>query len=292
MPETTTSGPATSGPELAAAPGSGRRRGRRAVLVAGGLVAAVLTVFAGLGVLQGTTGTERRVETRAFPASVTRLVVDGDAGGMTLYGPGVTPAPGIAFPTTGTHGIGLVVKLSGFARTPTLTARVEGDTVRVSTTCRLLLSCSAAYYLRVPAGVRVDLHAVAGTVTATGVAGSMRLRSEAAAVRIERPRGDLDVVSTGGEVRIVDSRARQVRASTSAGDVYLDATVAPDGVDLRSAAGSVQVLLPLDAPPYAVDVHTRAGDRNVSIDRDTYATRHLRATSAAGDVTVGYRDGS
>ncbi|MCK9894452.1 DUF4097 family beta strand repeat-containing protein [Frankia sp. AgB32] len=322
MPEPTMSEPAASPPSVSATldrssppappgsvggfggfppvdgPGPVRRRprGRRAVLALGALAVVVFTLCAAIAVIQGTTGREHRVEARAFPASVTHLVVEGTASDVYLYGPGETPAAGISFPaaTAGGEpgGIGVVARLGGVLRPPTLSTHVDGDTVRVSRHCRAFWDCTATLYLRVPTGTRVDVDTAGGNVAATGLDGPVRLLSTAGDVEVDRPRGDIEATSSAGDVSIVDSRARRVDVSTSAGDVLVDTEVAPDDVNARSVAGSVEVYLPPGAPPYDADVHTAGGTRDVSIGRDAAAAHRLRAWTVAGNVTVGYRDGS
>ncbi|MCL9796758.1 DUF4097 family beta strand repeat-containing protein, partial [Frankia sp. AgKG'84/4] len=275
------------------------RAGRLGLVLAGAVAAIVCTVFAAVVVLQSTTGRDRRVETRVLPASITRLVVDGGGSDVFLYGPGETAVEGVRLPagaTTSTSAtppaIEVVARLAGFVRLPTLDTRVDGDTVRVSRRCRPFWDCSATLYLRVPAGVRVDADTSEGSIAAAGLDGPVRLHATGGDVTVDRPGGDLEATSSAGDVHIADSHAQRVDASTSAGDVFLDAATAPDDITLHTAAGSVEVYLPPDAPSYHTDLHTSAGTRDVSIGRDPHAPRRLSASTFAGDITVGYRDGS
>ncbi|CAO5187700.1 hypothetical protein FAIPA1_680006 [Frankia sp. AiPs1] len=283
------------------AAGEGYRRAsarpRRAlVCAAGGLAALAGTAVLAMPAAAGSGGREVRVVTRVLPTSVTRIDLSAGPNDAAIYGHGATPPPGVVFPASAARShppaIVLVARLSGVAHhLPVLDVTTVGTTTRISSHCTppTYPLCATDYYLSVPAGRRVTVSTSGGSVTATGFDGSLHLRSSAGDLTVTSARGDVDATTTAGDVRIFDARARSVRASTNSGDVRVDAAVAPDSVDAHSSAGDVQVLLPSGAPPYAADVSTQEGDRQVSIRSDPGASRHLRATTSSGDVTVGYR---
>ncbi|MCM3882854.1 DUF4097 family beta strand repeat-containing protein [Frankia sp. R82] len=297
--------------------GSGPRPGRVPALLVGGLVAVVLVAFFGISVVTGTSGREVRLETRILPASVTRIDMTAEAGDVALYGPGATTARGIVFPTGASaaprfsapplsappssaqptavqaagaqpSGLVLVARLSGVVRMPALDVQISGDTARVSSRCPLwsFWDCGSAYFVAVPSGRSVTLRTSAGDVSATGLDGPARLYTSAGDVVVTRSRGAVDASSAAGDVRVLESRSRSVRMSSSAGDLTLEATEAPDDLDAQSSAGDVRVLLPADSPPYATDVSTYTGDRDVTIGSDPRSQRRLRVATAAGNVTV------
>jgi len=89
----------------------------------------------------------------------------------------------------------------------------------------------------------------------------------------------------GGVVRHLRARARDIRASSTAGDVRVESDAAPARVEATTTAGSVTVVVPGGA--YRVDAGAGAGSVNLDGIRDTpSATSVIIANATAGDVTI------
>jgi len=274
-------------------PARPRRPGRTLVLIAGGLCAAILTVCAGLGVVDGTTGRAHHVERRAFPASVTHLVVRGSSADVHLHARDAATgaATGVGAEREG-GGIELAARLGGLAGAPALSTSVDGDTLTVSSRCDGSWHCSVEYDLTVPAAVRTDVRVGSGNVIADGLRGDATLRTSSGDIMVHGPIGRFDAASGSGDVRVFDSRSRSLRAGTSSGDVRVDQLVAPDDVDAHTSSGDVRVLLPAGDETYAVEATTDSGDRRVHVADDPRSARRIFATTSSGDVVVHYRDDS
>lgn len=269
------------------------RRARVPVLAFGGVLAAILTVVGGLAAVDATTGPTHHVESRTFPASITRVVVHTSNGDVRLHGPDAE-----LFSTAelagddAQAGIRLVARLSGVVEVPELDTRVVGDTLRITAHCHTDWDCSADYDLDLPAGVNVAADSSSGDVTADGLGGTVRLWTSSGDVTVDRPRGALDAGTGSGNIQIDAARTGRLQAETGSGDIQLDLTAPPDDLDVRTGSGDVQVTLPTTADAYDVQVSTGSGGRTIAIRTDPAAARRLRVTTGSGDVSVTYPDAS
>jgi hypothetical protein len=127
--------------------------------------------------------------------------------------------------------------------------------------------CEVDFKVRVPAGTAVEVHADAGKVTVTGLA------------------GDLDVKAGAGEVQASDLSSAHVRIRAQAGDVSLRYRSAPSTVDARANAGSIGIWVP-GGTSYAVDTSTDAGNRTVAVPMDSASAHHIKAHTDAGSVRI------
>lgn len=126
--------------------------------------------------------------------------------------------------------------------------------------------CDVSYEVRVPPKTSVRLDTDGGTVTVRGTAGSV------------------DAGTDGGDIRIEDSSARQVKAHTEGGGVSGTFAAAPDKVDCSSDGGDVDVRLP--GGPYAVDAGTKGGEREVTVPTQKSSSHSVKAHTEGGDVRV------
>jgi Putative adhesin len=235
-------------------------RGRRVLLVVGGLVVVALV---GYGVLQIaswvglTTVTE---ETSLTPrGDQLRVDADGDVQLVPRSGTDVRVR------TTAKYGVWR----------PKLEAVTDDAGVRLRSHCSpLTSSCSVSYRVEVPAGItKVQVNSSAGNVdvTAAGISDAL-LQSSAGDVRAELAGGT-------------------VTAKSSAGEVRLTFTAPPDSVTAESSAGDVLVELPATPGGYRVTADSSAGTTEVSVPRNDESSRRIDVHSSAGDARVRLRSG-
>jgi Toastrack DUF4097 len=147
---------------------------------------------------------------------------------------------------------------------------VRGGQLRLRARCpaALIGSCSSAYRLRVPDNVPVRVKTTSGNVSASGYRGS---------ATVDTRSGDVDFDGWCGF-------NLQVRADV--GDVRAVAACAPQRLQLRSRAGSVQALVPPGR--YRVDAESDEGKRSVrGVTSGDDAPFQVQALSTTGDVRVG-----
>jgi hypothetical protein len=142
-------------------------------------------------------------------------------------------------------------KLRYVVRAPKVTQRVRDGVLTLRADCSTIgvLDCSTDFTLGLPRGVVAEVHTDVGDVDAAA----------------------LD--------------AREVRVTTSVGDVNLDLARPAAHVDAHSDVGDVDVAVP--AGTYAVKAGSDVGDREVGgLVQDDRAPRAIAVGSDVGDVTV------
>ncbi len=249
---------------------------RRAAILGGALLAA-LGIGWGAFTVVGLIAREKTSAPVSVDGSVRHVIVDLDAGGMTLHG-------GVTTSVTGTR---TVVRTF---RGPTFSETLTGDTLTVKSRCPSFVNtfCSVSYDLNVPANVTVEAKSSGGSLTASDVAGDLTLSSSAGSVSVTGATGRLKLSSSAGGVKVSESRSTEINARSSAGSVKVSLLAPPTNVDLSSSAGSTTLELPRTSDSYDVDASTSAGSSTVTVDTSTSSARKIRVRSSAGNVRVTY----
>ncbi len=152
---------------------------------------------------------------------------------------------------------------------PTTAHRVEGRTLRLTESgcgdddAR----CDVRYRIRMPRSMSAEITAQAGAVKVDGLAGDLRITTEAGAV----------------EGRALTSDEVTVR--TDAGATSLEFTEAPALISSTTSVGAVSLRVP-GGTAYAVDVRTSLGPGSVSVDKDPASAHRIQVTTDVGAVSV------
>jgi DUF4097 and DUF4098 domain-containing protein YvlB len=241
----------------------------------GGVLALVLTGFAGLQVINNTSGEVRRIEHRVFPATVERVRLSTSSGSIRVTG-------------ADDHQVNVDGRLSGTVKVPAMTARLDGTTLVVQAHCPVFWNCEASFDLRVPAGVAVEAEISSGDVQASDLRAPVRLSTSSGDVVVRRVAGSVSLHTSSGDIRASDVSARTLTADTSSGDVTLEVASVPADVSAHTSSGDVRIIVPRSRDAYDVTVDTSSGDRTVAVRTDPLSTHRLRATTGSGDVSVRY----
>ncbi|WP_326687179.1 MULTISPECIES: DUF4097 family beta strand repeat-containing protein [unclassified Streptomyces] len=126
--------------------------------------------------------------------------------------------------------------------------------------------CVVNYTVSVPAAMSVRLKTGSGDIVVRATSGSVRAEAG------------------GGDVRMIASRARQVRVKTGAGSLFGAFAAPPSKLSYKSGGGNVTLRLPKGE--YAVDATTGGGDRKVAVPTAPSSPHEIRARSGGGDVSV------
>ncbi|MFJ6510703.1 DUF4097 family beta strand repeat-containing protein [Streptomyces sp. NPDC091406] len=173
-------------------------------------------------------------------------------------------------------------------RTPEETVRQDGDTLYVTTRCGDGVGeCASDYDLTVPAGTRITVSTRLGDVSVQGVQASVEGRTEMGSVHLERITGERIVaVSKTGAVTLKDVVFDTAEATTRLGDVLVEDIDPFEKLTASSRTGDVEVILPKEAGPFAVNAETELGDRKVTVGQDSSSGASVDARTGIGDVTV------
>jgi Putative adhesin len=250
---------------------------RRAAILGGSLLAVLIIGWGALSVV-GLIARQKTSAPISINGSVRRIIVDLDAGGMTLHG-------GAATVVTGTRTVERSVRSPSFSETLT------GETLPVKARCQSFMTgfCSVHYDLNVPADVTVEATSSGGSLTASDIAGDLTLDSSAGSVSVTGATGHLKLSSSAGSVKVSETRSTEINARSSGGSVKVSLLAPPTNVDLSSSAGSATLELPRTSDAYDVDASSTAGSSTVTVDTATSSARKIRVQSSAGSVMVNYR---
>jgi hypothetical protein len=92
---------------------------------------------------------------------------------------------------------------------------------------------------------QVALESVSGSIAASQVSGELRAQSVSGNVRAENISGRLEVSTITGSIRLIGSRANDIRAQTASGDIVYSGRVATGGTyDFESHSGTVRLTIP------------------------------------------------
>jgi DUF4097 and DUF4098 domain-containing protein YvlB len=127
--------------------------------------------------------------------------------------------------------------------------------------------CDVHYNIRMPEAMSVDITAQAGAVKLDGLAGNLRVTTEAGAVE---GRG-----LTSDEVII----------EAEAGAATLEFVEAPTLSQITTTLGGVNLRLP-GTTAYAVDIRTDVGASSVEVDRDPASKHKITVHTEVGGVKI------
>lgn len=222
------------------------------VLAAAGLLVLCGTVFAAAEVF-------KRTETRrdALGLDVARVLIKADGGDVTVRA-GVSPA------------ILLESRTTWVISKPSVTRRIEGDTLVIESSCDPLTSalrCSAELDLAVPPLMDVEVQARTADIRLRGLQGRVTASTETGDLETDR----LEAVVFEG--------------STETGDADLDIVGTPTRIAATTESGDVTVVVPYGA--YRVDAAAGSGAVDVEgVLRDDLAIQRLELRTDAGDIAV------
>lgn len=243
-----------------------------------GSIAAVGVLLISVVQIIGTIGRTTETERRTLEVTgITRLVVDSHDGNVEVTG-------------SERDDIRLVARVEhGLWRTRLRIER-DGDTWRASSNCPPFPGhCGVDYTIEVPRDLRVVARSGNGDVSARDLAAAAELFSANGNVRAANLSGDARLESRNGDVSGTALLGEVVEATSRNGDVSVDHASPPEHVVARSSNGDVEVAVPDDGEPYALDMETANGSRTGDIRTDPDSGRRLRIHSRNGDVTVRYR---
>lgn len=174
----------------------------------------------------------------------------------------------------------------------TVDERQEGETLRLRTRCPLpvaTLTCGrVGYTLRVPTDTELAGSAANGSVTVADVDGAVDLSTSNGTVTLEGGASPIALRTSNGSIEVTGTRAPWVDLKTSNGGISLASETAPDNVTARTSNGRIEILVPSDAPPYAVATDTANGSVDVTVSTDASAPRTIEARTSNGAITVGH----
>jgi hypothetical protein len=235
-------------------PGRSRRRRVTPVVIAAGSVA-VLGVTALMVTAHATT---RHDQTSFTADGIRKLVVDQDAGNVTLVAD-----------TTAGH-LRVTTTRSWAWQQPAAGHTTQGGVLTLTGDCPSfpgLGACAVDRTVGVPPGVTVQIGISSGNIHAAG---------------LTLP--DFGVTTDSGSIDATGMDVTAFSATTSSGNVRATLSGAPQRVNAATSSGDIQLTVP-DAA-YRVDAGTSAGQVRIGIAEDPSASRSVTAHTSSGDVIL------
>jgi len=272
------------------------RAQRGLALLIGGFLALMFSAIAAVQVAGWTVGAVERTNHQVIPGPVAKLTVDAGEGGDITVMRELSNTPRVTIDST----------VKGSIHAPVLRAVKDGSEVRINGNCPYISfgPCDARIVIRVPADTAVDVRSGSGDITASGLAGPVRLETgsgdvdatgltgdsdlhtSSGDVNVRGLRGDTSLRTGSGDVNAEDAETANMVADTASGDVELDFALAPQMVDASTASGDVDISVPDGT--YRVEDDSGSGETHRNVKSDPAATRVIRAQTSSGDIVIGY----
>lgn len=169
----------------------------------------------------------------------------------------------------------------------------SGDTLRLEQDCPgffIAWGCQASFDVTVPAVVEVSGSTSNGAVVVTGVEGPVDVTTSNGAITLEDVSSSVLARTSNGAISGEGLASVDVDVASSNGRIDLSFVSAPTSVSARSSNGTIEILLPADAAPYAVETSTSNGQVSTDIRIDPSAPQSISLQTSNGDITVGYDD--
>lgn len=164
--------------------------------------------------------------------------------------------------------------------------------LRLAQRCPLIIGwgCRAFFSVSLPSDVEVSGSTANGAVTAESLDEPISVTTSNGAINVVDLSGPAVLRTSNGDLFALGMASQQVDASTSNGRVQLEFAAAPGSVKATSSNGEIVVILPEDAPDYAVSTSTSNGTVVTEVRTDPAATASIDVETSNGDITVRYAD--
>lgn len=255
-------------------------KNRSVWMVMGGVAAVVLV---GIGAINATAVITRKTERThgVFPATVRIVDIRSSGGNVMVMG---REGPETVVDAVVEFGL----------RRPGHLEEIRGDRLVVrGGSCRMFagFSCSVDFTIRVPSGTRIAAASGGGDIAVSDVRGDIDLLSSGGDVELGGATTDpVRVRAGGGDVTARGLVGGSIDAESGGGDIRLRFAAPPNRVVASSSGGSVAIKIPSTPDAYKVETSPSGGDVTTQIHTDPASSRLIRASSSGGDVSIRYGD--
>lgn len=132
----------------------------------------------------------------------------------------------------------------------------------------------------------VNLTSDGGDVSVSGVAGAATVRTGGGDLTAGDLSGTLKFTTDGGDVNGNGLAAPTLSTDSGGGDVTLVFTKVPANLNIISAGGDVNIVVPRGATAYRVIATADGGDDSVTVPTNSSAGSQITVDSGGGDITI------
>jgi DUF4097 and DUF4098 domain-containing protein YvlB len=220
---------------------------------------------------------QQRTERQSYGAAeLTTLAVDGATGSITIR-------------ATDTDTVEVEARISDSLRKTGESRRVDGDTLRLHSSCPRYGSvwCHVNWTVTLPARMAVVIDNGNGHVSVTGTTASVDISNDNGTVDLADVSGPVTVSTDNGRVAAERLSAETVAASSDNGRVSLQFIAAPTRVVVNTDNGRAEVVVPRDGTSYHVDTRTDNGSvDDATVTNDPTSTRSITVRTDNGGISV------
>jgi hypothetical protein len=291
-------------------------RARLTILAAGVPVALILIVFCGHAWVKGAVGTLANLQ--QVSRSVTFTAPAGPNGVHLTLGNG-----DLTFHTTAGDQIRVHGKLSGSLAAPTFSHRLTSSGLTLDPQCRAPIGgCSSGFTVTGPAGApvsindsygqldtgdlngNVTLSSTSGNISASQLAGTLRLNdsygdidasalsgridltSNSGDINVSRVSGDTQIFDSFGDVTVNGMAAAEVTCTGQSADITLVFTKVPRNVRVNDSFGDVTLELPAGDTRYHVTTRNPYGTTSIKVPESGTAADTITVVSNSGSIAI------
>ncbi len=142
---------------------------------------------------------------------------------------------------------------------------VDGGTLTLRHECSSS-NCAVDYKVEIPKGLKATLEASSGNIT------------------LRTLTGEVNATATSGDINANGLGAKNLVATTGAGDVEIRFVTVPSHVEVETGSGDATVRLP--GGSYNVTAETGAGDRTVKVTDDPSSANSVSVHTGAGNAKI------
>jgi len=172
-----------------------------------------------------------------------------------------------------------------------VTIEQRGDVLHIDQDCTgfiLNFGCQASFDVTVPDGARVSGATSNGAVSLVGLDGPVDVATSNGAITLEGLTSSVVARTSNGAITGNGLGSAEVDLVTSNGRISLTFINPPSSVAVRSSNGALDVVLPPDAPPFAVETSTSNGSVTIDIRTDPTASQSISMRTSNGAITLEY----
>lgn len=169
----------------------------------------------------------------------------------------------------------------------------EGQTLLIYHECPpfLALGCRASFQVALPPESEISGTTSNGPISLISIDGAISVATSNGAITADDVSSSLALRTSNGPITGTDISSEDVEVSTSNGGVRLGFVIAPASVRAATSNGPIEVLLPEDAPAYAVRTSTSNGRVATDVRTDPDASGSIDAMTSNGDISIRYQPG-
>lgn len=168
----------------------------------------------------------------------------------------------------------------------------SGGTLRLKQRCPWFVGwgCRALFSITLPSDVEVSGETSNGPITAESLDESVSLSTSNGVINVVEISAPAILRTSNGDIFVLEGTSREIQAETSNGRVQMEFDFPPGSVRATTSNGAIELILPPDAPAYAVDSSTSNGEVVTEIRTDPAAPDSIVASTSNGDITIRYAD--